>query len=74
MLVPTSLDARIREAAQRSRLSKGEWVRRAIEAALTGQREGADALSRLAALCAPTADIAQMISQSVEDTPCRPQS
>lgn len=49
------------------RLSKGEWVRRAIEHVL---RHGAshpagsmDPLTRLAALNGPTADIEQMIDE-----------
>lgn len=66
VLVPPALDARIRKAAQRSRLSKGEWVRRAIEAALEG-RTGADPLSRLAALGGPTANIEQMIAESARE-------
>ena len=34
VLIPEELDIRIRKAAQRGRISKGEWVRRAIEGAL----------------------------------------
>lgn len=63
VLVPATLDARIRKAAQRTRLSKGAWVRRAIESALAGHETGGDALSRLAALGAPTADIDQMLAE-----------
>jgi hypothetical protein len=66
VLIPQELDARIRKAASRDRISKGEWVRRAIEAALrhgTGARGGTDPLSRLASLEAPTANIDQMISE-----------
>lgn len=66
MLVPRTLDARIREAAARSRLSKGEWVRRAIEAALVTPRASGGALVRLAALGAPTTDLDRMISESTE--------
>ena len=67
VLIPETLDARIRKEAQRMRLSKGEWVRRAIEHVL---RHGAshpagsmDPLTRLAALNGPTADIEQMIDE-----------
>jgi hypothetical protein len=64
VLVPEELDARIRKAARR--LSKGEWVRRAVEAALqsaSGHSDGVDPLSRLGSLEAPTADIEQMLSE-----------
>lgn len=67
VLIPEELDARLRKAAQRSRLSKGEWVRRAIEAALRGPavelRDVPDPLARLASLGAPTADIERMLSE-----------
>jgi len=69
VLIPKELDTRIRKAAGRDRVSKGEWVRRAIEAALrggAGVRGGTDPLSRLASLDAPTADIDQMLSE-IED-------
>jgi hypothetical protein len=66
VLIPEELDARIRKAASRDRVSKGEWVRRAIELAL---REGTDAtrrldpLSRLSQLEGPTADIDQLLGE-----------
>ncbi len=67
MLVPPQLDSRIRKAAQRRRLSKGAWVRRALEHAL---REGIDTqvitedpVARLAALNGPTADIKKMLAE-----------
>ena len=69
VLIPEEIDARIRKAANRERISKGEWVRRAIQAALsheTDARRGSDPLARLAALEAPTADIDQMLSE-IED-------
>ncbi len=67
VLVPESLDRQIRKAAQRLRQSKGEWVRRAIEAEL--HRGGGvaaatpDPLARLAALDAPTGDIDQLLAE-----------
>jgi predicted DNA-binding protein len=61
VLIPPSLDARLRKAAQRSRQSKGEWVRRAIERALDEPDD--DALAKLARLAAPTADIEQMLAE-----------
>lgn len=63
ILIPEGLDARIRKAAQRSRVSKGEWVRRAIASALSDNRTTPDPLARLASLGAPTADIEQMLAE-----------
>ncbi len=63
VLIPESLDARMTKAAQRRRLSKGEWVRRAIEQALAEGPREADPLDRLEALGGPTADIDQMLAE-----------
>jgi ribbon-helix-helix CopG family protein len=63
VLVPRGLDARIRKAAQRSRTSKGEWVRRAIERALAEGRVATDPVAALAGLAAPTGDIEQMLAE-----------
>jgi hypothetical protein len=63
ILVPDGLDARIRKAAQRSRLSKGAWVRRAIERALSEDPSSLDALDKLASLGGPTGDIDQMLAE-----------
>ncbi len=63
VLVPDGLDARVRKAAQRSRLSKGAWVRRAIERALADDRVAADPLAKLSSLGAPTGDIEQMLAE-----------
>ena len=67
VLIPETLDARIKKEAKRLRVSKGEWVRRAIEHVL---RQGAtrpagsmDPVRRLASLGAPTCDIEQMIDE-----------
>ena len=62
VLVPEALDRRIRKAAQRSRLSAGAWVRQAIERALQDTHRG-DPLDQLAALGAPTGDIAQLLAE-----------
>ncbi len=62
VLIPERLEARVRKAAQRCRISKGEWVRRAIEHALA-EGTGPDPLSRLAGLGGPTADIEQMLAE-----------
>ena len=64
VLVPETLDAKVRKAAQRAGLSKGEWVRRAIQAALiSGSRSETDPLRKLATLEGPTADVDQMLSE-----------
>ncbi len=63
ILVPDGLDARVRKAAQRSRLSKGAWVRRAIERALADDRVAVDPLARLSSLGAPTGDIEQILAE-----------
>ena len=63
VLIPGGLDTRIRKAAQRSRLTKGEWVRRAIERALSEGTGADDALDRLSRLGAPTGDIDQMLAE-----------
>ena len=63
VLIPASLDARIAKAAQRQRISKGEWVRQAVERSLAEGPRDVDPLDRLASLGAPTADIGQMLAE-----------
>ena len=64
VLIPEALDGRIRSAAERLRLSKGEWVRRAIERALAAELGGGgDPVERLASLEAPTGDIEQVLRE-----------
>ena len=63
VLIPATLDRRIRKAAQRSRQSTGAWVREAIERRLNEGRSGPDALDQLQRLGAPTADIDQMLAE-----------
>ncbi len=65
VLIPPELDAKLEKAAQRSSVSKGAWVRTALQAALdrSGHLAGGDAVARLAALDAPTADIDQMLAE-----------
>ncbi|HET7292767.1 MAG TPA: antitoxin [Vicinamibacteria bacterium] len=63
VLIPPGLDGRVRKAAQRLGISKGEWVRRALESALKTDVRAPDALARLSALAAPTADIDQMLAE-----------
>jgi hypothetical protein len=63
VLVPEALQRRIQKAAQRSRLSTGAWVRKAIERHLTEDRATGDPLDRLKGLGAPTGDIDQMLAE-----------
>jgi hypothetical protein len=66
VLIPEVLDAKLRKAAQRSRVSKGEWVRRVLLESV-GRPDsggaGSDALTRLGSLHGPTADIEQMLNE-----------
>jgi len=66
VLIPEALDLKIRQAAERERISKGEWVRRAMARALLEKQGSKSALAELLALDAPTGDIEQMI-QEIED-------
>ena len=63
VLVPEELNARLTQAAARSRISKGEFVRSALEAALAAQLSSSDPVSRLSLINAPTADIEQMLEE-----------
>ena len=63
VLVPDSLQRRVRKAAQRSRLSTGAWVRQAIERQLADNRPAGDPLDRLSRLGAPTGDIEQVLAE-----------
>ena len=65
VLIPPELDANLDKAAQRSSMSKGAWVRTALQAALdrSGNVIAADSVARLAELDAPTADIDQMLAE-----------
>lgn len=66
VLISPELDAQLEKAAQRSRVSKGEWVRRALRDVLQrtrGRKAPADPLARLESLSAPTGDIQQMLAE-----------
>jgi hypothetical protein len=68
VLIPPELDAQLSKAAQRSSMSKGEWVRRALKESLRRSGKGgpsSDPVARLAKLNAPTADIDQMLAEIV---------
>ena len=66
VLIPEDLDARLRKAAQRARISKGQWVRRALETVLGSSVPVGDPLATLASLDAPTGDIDQILDE-IED-------
>lgn len=65
VLIPTSLDRRLRRAAERAQASRGAWVRSAIREKL--EREAGPAirnpLAELEKLNGPTTDICAMISE-----------
>jgi hypothetical protein len=61
--IPEALAVAISEAAQRRKLSKGQWVRCALELALERERLAQDPLEQHAALETPTADIGQMLGE-----------
>lgn len=63
VLIPAELDARLAQAAARSRMSKGEFVRSALEAALAARITSSDPVSRLSQINAPTAEIDQMLEE-----------
>ncbi len=65
VLIPAELDAQLTKAAQRSRMSKGAWVRRALQKTVdrSGYSTPGDPVERLASLDAPTADIDQMLTE-----------
>lgn len=65
VLIPDEMEPALEKAAKRARVSKGEWVRRAIQLALKKDREGprGGAVERLAAIGAPTADIEGMLAE-----------
>ena len=65
ILVSEELDSRLRKAADREQVSMGEWVRRAIEERLARQADTLpdDPLEALRGLCAPTADIDDMLAE-----------
>jgi hypothetical protein len=66
VLISPDLDAQLEKAALRSRVSKGEWVRRALKESLrqSGKSGSAsDPLARMASLNGPVADIDQMLAE-----------
>ena len=65
VLIPEELDMQLRKVAQRNRVSKGEWVRRALRQSVVPAKGGktSDPVARLASLNAPTGNIEQMLSE-----------
>lgn len=65
VMVTDDMDHRLRRAADRSRVSRGAWVRQAIRERLERESDGipADPLAELRTLNGPTADICGMIGE-----------
>jgi hypothetical protein len=64
VLIPPELDGQIDKAAQRSRVSKGEWVRRALKESLRrGDVSKTNPVERMAALGGPAGDIDQILAE-----------
>ena len=66
VLISPELDAQLTKAAQRTLVSKGEWVRRVLTEAIGKPGKGrgvSDPLLRLESLGAPTADIKRMLAE-----------
>lgn len=65
VLIPIELDAQLQKAAKRNRISKGEWVRRALAESLrpNKSRSGSTAVAQLAVLNGPTAGIDRMLAE-----------
>ncbi len=65
VLISEELDAKIQKAAKRGRISKGEWVRRALRESVEGgrSRSGASVVSQLSVLNGPTSGIDQMLHE-----------
>jgi metal-responsive CopG/Arc/MetJ family transcriptional regulator len=65
VMIPETLDAQLRKAAKRNRMSKGEWVRQALQESLRREkpRAGKGAVAQLAAMNGPTGNIDQMLSE-----------
>lgn len=61
VLIPEELELALAQAAARERVSKGQFVRSAIEAALAQRIADADPVATLAAINAPTADLEQIV-------------
>jgi len=63
MLIPSELNTRLSKAAQCSRMSRSERVRRVLQQSLRHEGPRSDPVARLAMLNAPTADIGQMLAE-----------
>ena len=63
VLISEELNSQLSKASKRSRISKGEWVRRVLqESVQSGKtRSGVSAISQLAVLNGPTSGIDQML-------------
>lgn len=68
VLIQQRLASRLEKAAQRARVTRSEWVRRAIERALAEEQRTSDPLGALASLEAPTANIEDMLTPTAAGT------
>ena len=65
VLISPELDSQLEKEAQRSRVSKGEWVRRALRESLrqAKKQSSADPVARMASLNGPVADIDRILAE-----------
>lgn len=65
LLIPEAMETRLRRAAERDRVSRGAWVRQAIEERLERVvgPVAEDPLAELRRLNGPTSDIGAMIGE-----------
>jgi hypothetical protein len=63
VLISEELDTQLSKVANRSRLSKGAWVRRTLESALHAPGMTTDPVAELASLNTPTSDIQVMLAE-----------
>ena len=65
LLIPEAMETRLRRAAERDRVPRGAWVRRAIEERLERELGPVleDPLAELRKLNGPTSDIRTMIGE-----------
>lgn len=63
VLIPDELDRQLAQAAARRRISKGEFVRTALETALASQQVSSDPVAELLAINGPTAELPEILAE-----------
>jgi hypothetical protein len=65
VLISEELNGQLQKVSKRNRISKGEWVRRALVESVQPNRarSGVSAVSQLAVLNGPTTGIEQMLNE-----------